>query len=159
MKQKIVRSLTVLAGILTVVIVLASPVGGFVSQVLAQTNGDAGGFVPCGNTVSDPCTIGHLFKGFIVIVNYLIVMAGFVAVAAIVYAGLKMVASQGDDGGGLKDAKGRMSGAVVGLIIVAVAYVLINALFSGSLSVGVCNGGQILSDPKAYILGTGDCDS
>lgn len=130
---------------------------GAVPSAYAQTNGNAGGFVPCGNSVSDPCTIGDLFRGFIVIVNYLIVMAGFVAVLAIVYAGFLMVWSRGDDGGGLKEAKGRMSGAVIGLVLVAAAFILINALFAGSFSIGVCNGELILTDPEAYINQAGGC--
>jgi len=117
--------------------------------------GDNGGFVPCGNTPSDPCNISHLFRGFIVIVNYLVAMAGFVAVFAMVYSGFRMVMSQGDDGGGLKDAKGRLAGAVIGLLIVMAAFVLINTLFTGSLSVGVCEGEKILSDPVEYIQGSG----
>ncbi len=80
-------------------------------------------------------------------------MAGFVAVAAIVYAGLLMVWSRGEDG--LREAKGRFTGAVIGLVLVAAAFVIINALLAGSLSIGVCNGEKILTDPKAYINGSG----
>ncbi len=120
--------------------------------VYAQTqNGQDGGFVPCGNTANNPCNVSHLFKAFIVLINYLITMAGFVAVAAIVYAGLLMVSSQGEDR--LVQAKKRLSGAIIGLVIVAIAFVLINALFAGSLQIGVQNGGQILTNPKAYING------
>ncbi len=126
-----------------------------VQQVFAQQsttkplNDDAGGFVPCGNTADNPCQIGHLFSTFVVIINYLIAMAGFVAVVAIVYAGFMMVYSQGQDQ--LKAAKGRLSGAIIGLVLVAAAFVLINAIFSGSLSLGVRQGGNILSDPLEYI--------
>lgn len=132
------------------------PMTAVLPMAYAQTNGDAGGFVPCGNTASDPCNIGHLFKGFIVIINYLIMMAGFVAVLFIIISGFKMVWSQGDEGG-LKTAKGNLSGAITGLVIVAAAYILINALLAGSLSIGVCNGGTILTDPKAYIMGSNSC--
>lgn len=119
--------------------------------VHAATEADGGGFVPCGNTANNPCNVSHLFKAFIIIVNYLIDLAGFVAVAAIVYAALLMVTSQGE--GRLTEAKKRLSGAVFGLLIVMAAFVLINALFAGSLSVGLKNGGQILSNPRAYING------
>lgn len=113
------------------------------------TNGDKGGFVPCGNTADNPCQIGHLFSAFVVIINYLIAMAGFVAVAAIVFAGFMMIYSQGQEQ--LKAAKGRFSGAVIGLVLVALAFVLINALFTGSLSVGVKDGANILANPIEYI--------
>jgi hypothetical protein len=124
----------------------------FAFPVLAQTK-DAtpiqGGFVICGNVASEPCNVRHLFRAFVLIINYLITMAGFVAVGAIVYAGFQMVYSQG--GPQLKEAKGRLSGAVIGLALVASAFVLINALFSGSFSVGLNNGTLILTNPSGYI--------
>lgn len=119
------------------------------TDVLAQSDGDAGGFVECGNTADKPCQIGDLFKTFIVIINYLISMAGFVAVLAIVYAGFMMIYSQGQEQ--LKAAKGRFAGAVTGLVLVAAAFILINALFSGSFSVGIKQGARILISPLEYI--------
>lgn len=116
-------------------------------------NGDAGGFVPCGNEATNPCQIGHLFSAFVVIINYLIAMAGFIAVIAIVYAGFMMVYSQGQEQ--LKAAKGRISGAVIGLVLVAAAFIIINAIFAGSLSIGVKSGGSILSSPLDYIQNGG----
>lgn len=110
------------------------------------------GFVPCGNTADNPCTIGHLFKAFVVIINYLIAMAGFVAVVAIVYAGFMMIYSQGEQK--LADAKKRFTGAIIGIVLVAAAFIIINSLFTGKLSVGVCNGEFVLSDPIAYINST-----
>lgn len=112
-------------------------------------NGDAGGFVKCGNTAGNPCKISDLFRVFIIIINYLIGMAGFVAVIAIVYAGFMMVYSQGQEQ--LKVAKGRLSGAIIGLVLVAGAFVLINSLFDGRLSIGVKNGCSVLADPVNYI--------
>lgn len=113
------------------------------------TEGDKGGFVLCGNKADQPCTIRHLFAAFIVIINYLIAMAGFVAVAAIVFAGFSMIYSQGQDG--LKAAKSRFAGAIIGLILVAGAYILVNSLFSGRFSLGVCEGQSILTSPVEYI--------
>lgn len=116
-----------------------------------ETQASGGGFVPCGNTADNPCNVSHLFKAFILIVNYLIDFAGFIAVGAIILAGLQMVLSQGQDG--LVQAKRRFTGAIIGMVIVAAAFVLINAIFAGSLTIGVQNGGQILTNPKAYING------
>lgn len=121
----------------------------FAQGVSGTQAGDAGGFVPCGNEATNPCTVGHLFSAFIVIINYLIAMAGFIAVVAIVVAGLQMVYSQGQEG--LKEAKGRLSGAVIGLVLVAAAFIGINAIFAGSLSVGVKEGGSVLTSPLEYI--------
>ncbi len=158
MKSKTLQFISGLTGLILAGFMLAIPVTvspAFFGSSTAYAADE--GFVPCGKTVDNPCTVGHLFKGFVVIINYLIVMAGFVAVLAIVYAGFLMVYSQGDDGSGLKDAKSRLSGAVIGLVIVAAAYVLINALFSGSFSIGVCDGATILTNPKEYINNTGSC--
>lgn len=112
-----------------------------------------GGFVPCGNSVDDPCNISHLFRAFIAIINYLIGMAGFVAVLFIVYSGVRMVASQGNEGS-LKEARGYLSGAVIGLVLVAIAFIAINTILaSGSLGLGLKNGAQIFTDPRSYIQG------
>ncbi|MEZ4180334.1 MAG: hypothetical protein R3B41_02355 [Candidatus Doudnabacteria bacterium] len=112
---------------------------------------DEGGFVPCGNTVDNPCNISHLFRAFIAIINYLIGMAGFVAVAFIVYAGLKMVWATGNEGA-MTAAKQQISGAIVGLVLVAIAFIAINTIFaSGSLGIGVKNGTQVFTDPLDYI--------
>lgn len=119
------------------------------------TNGDNGGFVLCGNTANEPCTIDHLFAAFIVIINYLIAMAGFVAVAAIVLAGFTMIYSQGQDD--LKAAKGRFSGAIIGLVLVAAAYLIINSLISGRFSVGICDDQFILTSPLEYIKNYESC--
>ena len=119
------------------------------------TEGDAGGFVICGNKATEPCTIGHLFAAFVIVVNYLITMAGFLAVLAIVYAGLLMIYSQGQEQ--LKEAKGRLTGAVIGLVLVAAAFILINSIFSGTFSIGVCNGNSILTSPLDYIKDIESC--
>ncbi len=119
-----------------------------------QTIDDTGesGFVICGNKVDQPCNITHLFRAFIIIINYLITMAGLVAILFIVIAGVQMTASRGEEG--LRSAKQRMSGAVFGLVLVAIAFVLINSLLAGSLNLGIKNGAKILSSPKDYIQNT-----
>lgn len=109
------------------------------------------GFVFCGNTVKTPCNITHLFKTTVVIINYLISTAGLVAIFFIVIAGVQMVVSQGE--GQLKSAKDKLSGAIIGLILVALAFVLVNSVFTGSLNIGVRCGSMVLTNPRAYING------
>lgn len=107
------------------------------------------GFVICGNTVDTPCNVAHLFRAFIIIINYLITMAGFVAVFFIVIAGVQMTASQGQEMH--KQAIQRLSGAIIGLVLVALAFVLVNSLLAGSLNLGIRQGAIILTSPKEYI--------
>lgn len=121
----------------------------YAQQDLGTQSGQDGGFVFCGNTADDPCQIGDLFAGFVIIINYLITMAGFVAVLAIVYSGFLMVFSAGE--ARLANAKKRLAGAIVGLLLVAGAFIAINSIFAGSFSIGVCNGENILTDPVKYI--------
>lgn len=125
-------------------------------EVLAQTPSQqmtdepgSGGFVICGDQVDNPCKIDHLFIALVMIINYLITMAGLVALLFIVIAGIQMTASRGESG--LIESKKRLAGAIFGLILVAMAFVLVNTLFSGSFSLGVKDAGLILTNPKAYI--------
>ncbi len=160
-----------LLGIAAVVILI----GGFVAsstyslEVLAQAqpsstlkppattqevrdNQGQGGFVICGDRVSEPCTIDHLFIVLVMIINYLISVAGLVALLFIVIAGVQMTMSRGEEW--YTAAKKRLIGAIIGLALVGLAFVLVNSLIAGSLSLGLKNGGLILTNPRAYIENT-----
>lgn len=115
---------------------------------------ETSGFVPCGDQAGNPCTVNHLFAGMIAIINYLIATAGFIAVAMIVLSGLKMIWARGDSAK-LAEAKGRIGGAVMGIILVSLAFIGVNALFTGSFSLGVRDGFLILTDPIQYISQVG----
>lgn len=134
-------------------------VGSFYHTAAAQANvpfnaNESTGFVPCGDKADNPCTIKHLFAGMIAIINYLIATSGFFAVAMIVYAGFSMILARGDSAKLVK-AKGRLSGAIIGIVLVSLAFVLINALFTGSFSLGVKDGALILTNPAEYIQRAG----
>jgi hypothetical protein len=124
--------------------------GGTVSDT-DDKSGESG-LVPCGNSVNKPCTIAHLFRGFIVMTNYLISLAGIVAVISITYAGFRMVTSQGSETE-RGAAKKRLSNSIIGMILVFAAFLLVNALFSGSINIGVKDGAKALTDPAGYIGG------
>ncbi|QQS22855.1 hypothetical protein IPM19_04500 [bacterium] len=111
------------------------------------------GFVICGNTVDTPCNVTHLFRAMVIIINYLITMAGLVAVLFIIISGVQIIISQfnGGDQSKLTAAKRKLGGAVGGLVLVAIAFVLVNSLLAGSLNIGIRNGGLILSNPREYI--------
>lgn len=127
----------------------AQPVNSSSSTEETVDESGKSGFVICGNTVDTPCNVAHLFRAFIIIINYLITMAGFVAVLFIVIAGVQMTASQGQEGH--KQAIQKLSGAIIGLVLVALAFVLVNSLVAGSLNLGIKQGALILSSPKEYI--------
>ncbi len=120
------------------------------TEVLAQTDTSGrSGFVICGNKVNEPCRIDHLFLSLMIIINYLISVVGLVAILFIIIAGVQMTASRGQEM--LTSAKKRLSGAIFGLVLVILAWVIVNSLFAGSLSIGIRDGATILTNPRAYI--------
>lgn len=156
-----------LLGLAAVVVLVAGLVASstYSMEVLAQTSNNnpplpsttqeviadqgQGGFVICGDRADEPCTIDHLFIALVMIINYLISVAGLVALLFIVIAGVQMTMSRGEEW--YTAAKKRLIGAVIGLFLVGLAFVLVNSLFAGSLSLGLKNGGLILTNPKQYI--------
>ncbi len=149
-----------LLGVATVIILVGALIvsSTYSVQVLAQTKTPSdqmtqqpggSGFVICGNQADNPCTIGHLFIAIVMIINYLISVAGLVALLFIVIAGVQMTMSRGEEWH--TAAKKRLGGAVGGLVLVALAFVLVNSLFTGSLNLGIRDGALILTNPKAYI--------
>lgn len=123
--------------------------------------------VPCGNADSTdgappvnsdvpngrPCTIYDIFKLIARITNFLIALAGVFAVFFIVKAGLSMVAAVGDPGK-LTAAKHSLLSAVIGFVLVFAAFLLVNTILNGSLSLGIKGGASILTNPFDYIKGT-----
>lgn len=148
------KFLPVVLGFLTAVLLLGAFAVSltYSPEVLAQSTPDQSGrsgFVICGNDSSKPCQIGHLFLALVIIINYLISVVGLVAILFIVIAGVQMTMSRGEEW--LLAAKKRLTGAIIGLVLVAVAFILVNSLFSGSLSLGVKDGALILTNPREYI--------
>jgi hypothetical protein len=70
------------------------------------------------------CTVQDLFALVYVIVNYLISMAGLIAVMFIVWGGLQMMLAGGDPGK-ITTAKQTIWHAILGLIIVLMVYLII----------------------------------
>ena len=120
----------------------------------------AAGLVNCGNaelkdgetTLSDACTVGHLFNTVVAITNFLIAFAGLVAVLMIVKGGLSMVVSAGNPTA-YGAAKKTLFGAIMGMLLVFVAFVLVNTLLAGDMSIGIKNGASIFTNPSGYIQG------
>lgn len=131
-----------------------------VSLAILPAQVSAQGLVKCGNgqfdkttgRIPDACTIADLFNTVVRVTNFLIAFAGLVAVVMLVWAGLDMVLAAGNPGSYAK-AKKKMTGAIGGFVLVALAFVIVNTLVSGSLKLGIKNGTQIFTDPKGYIQG------
>ncbi len=121
---------------------------------------NAAGLVNCGNaelkdgetTLSDACTIGDLFNTVVGVTNFLIAFAGLIAIAMIVKGGFSLVISAGNPAG-YASAKKTLFGAIGGLVLVFLAFVLVNTLISGSLELGIKNGVNIFKNPTGYIQG------
>jgi hypothetical protein len=135
----------------------------------ANTNADSGsksalsgGIVNCGNkgnvedkNVSDACTVEDIFKFMGRLAAILIALAGVVAVFFIVKSGLQMVLAAGDVGAITKARKG-LTNAVIGFVLVMIAFLTVNTILKGSLSLGLKNGADILVNPLQYIKGGSD---
>ena len=97
--------------------------------VLAQ----AGGLVPC----SGPdCTTAHVSTFANGLINFLISMLGVIAVIALVFAGFKMVMSQGNEAEWGK-AKEMFTNVVIGIIIILAAWLIVDTLLKGLTGSGL----------------------
>ena len=85
-----------------------------------------GGLVPCKGT---DCTFCDLIKLVENIVNFLWSLAAVVAGAMLVYGGFIMMTAGGDQGK-VKEGKGIITQALIGFIIMFVAWILINLVLS-----------------------------
>lgn len=107
-------------------------------------------FVTCGNeeggSASQGCTLGDLFSTATRFVQYLFTGAGVVATLGIVYGGLKMVTSAGNDKG-VAAGKKTITNSLTGLIVVLMAMVLIQAVLA---FLGVRNRENVFN-PDAFI--------
>ncbi len=81
-------------------------------------------FVFCGGKGDVPCKFSDLFKLVFIVVNYLISMAGLVAILFIVWGGFRMLTSAGDPAR-IKDAKSTIWNAILGMIIVLLSYIIV----------------------------------
>jgi hypothetical protein len=109
-------------------VIMAAVVLMLVAQpVMAQ------GLVPCGTRSEDnqqtgaqegACEWSDLFELAYRIVNYLIGMAGFVAIMFIVWGGLQMLLSAGNTSK-VQEAKSTVQNAILGLVLTLLAYLIV----------------------------------
>ena len=122
----------------------------------------ARGLVPCGGYdpaqaggVEKPCTVRDVFVLIAKVTNFLIAMAGVFAVYEIINAGFWLVISMGNEEAITKH-KSAISTAIVGLILVMMAFIFINTVVNFILirSLGNANNKRCkfdLSNPLNYL--------
>lgn len=83
------------------------------------------------------------------VINTMLFIVGVLAVAMIIYSGIRYITAHGDKGQ-VESAKNTLIYSIVGLIIAIVAYAIVNwviDLFSGGSSGGTSTSGGSASDP------------
>ncbi len=110
------------------------------------------GLVQCGNKTDDPCTVEDIFNLFVIGTNLLIGAVGLVAILAIVYSGFSMVTAAGNTES-ITKAKKNLTSAIIGLVLVLLAFILINLILYGIL--GVTGTKEGVFNPLEYITSGG----
>ena len=87
------------------------------------------GIVTCGPQQDKLCELADLFKLLVGIYNFLLGMAGIVAFGFLIYGGIRMFLYSVDEEN-LAAGKKTVVEALIGLAIVALAYLLVNTLLT-----------------------------
>jgi hypothetical protein len=83
-----------------------------------------GGLVPCGGQ-NDPCTLCHFIIGFQNLINYGLWIVIAMAFVAIFFAGVTYIVSTGDESL-MNKAKGFLKSSLIGFLLVAGAWMIVN---------------------------------
>lgn len=94
-----------------------------------QVNNSGGSAASLAQFNQSSCQFNQLVPEIIHIINFLIGMAGLVAVTWLIYLGLMMVINAGD-GGKVKKLQGEMGSVVIGLIMIMLAFVFVNTVYN-----------------------------
>ena len=119
----------------------------------------AHGLVPCGGSGENPCNVQDIFSLIARVTNWLIYVAGIYAVFQIVNAGFWLIVTMGNEES-ITKWKGALTEAVVGFVLVMMAYVLINTAVNSILLAGApCSLKVNITDPLGYVTGSNSCPS
>lgn len=83
------------------------------------------GLVPCGGYGEDPCQTCHVVSLMSNVINWLILILGFLAALVIIYAGARLVISTGNVSE-LEQAKKIMTSMIIGYVIVLAGWLIID---------------------------------
>lgn len=129
--MKISNKLKALAmGGTSVVAVLGNSVNTFAGKVKCPDGTDAGanGLASC-NKLSNTANTNDLMGQANSIINVVIGVIGFVAVAFIIFGGFQYTTSAGDPGK-VKKAKDTILYGIIGLVVAMLAYAIVNFVLS-----------------------------
>jgi hypothetical protein len=104
-----------------------------VSGGIAQGAGDTatGGSVNCGSTGVNTATVGSIAQK---IVNFFSIIVGATSIIMIIYGGFRYITSGGDSGR-VGNAKNTLIYAIVGLVIVALAQLIVHFVLAQTTSI------------------------
>jgi hypothetical protein len=132
------------------------------SSVFAPYFASARGLVPCGgytdstNTTRErPCGFLDLFVLVATVTNFLVSMAGVYAVFKIIDGGFNLVLSVGNEEK-ITAGKGEITDAVVGLVLVFMAFMIINTVVNALLTRSLVTDSNAkcrldLTSPQTYL--------
>lgn len=95
--------------------------------LVPEGTAEAAGLVPCGGRGESPCTLCHFIVGIHGIIAWFMSVMVFLALTIITAMGVLYIVSGGNEGL-TKTAKGGLSSALVGILIVLFAWLIINVL-------------------------------
>jgi hypothetical protein len=108
----------------------------------AAGNGSNGSAIGCGSTSVSDSSIGALAHN---IVNIFSIVVGAVAVLMVIYGGLRYITSGGDSGR-VGNAKNTLIYAIIGLLIVALAQLIVHFVLNQSNNIS--NGSTIIVNTR-----------
>jgi hypothetical protein len=122
----------------------------------------ARGLVPCGGYKDDgtreaPCNVCDIFSAVAIATNWLIAAAGVYAVFQIVNAGFWLTISMGNEEN-ITKWKNALSSAVIGFVLVMIAFIIVNTVVNYLLLSGNAQTLQVqLTNPFSYLNSAGPC--
>ncbi len=109
----------------------------------------AAGLVPCGGDGEHPCSVEDMFTLAAKLISFLLAMSGVYAVFWMVVSAVNMTLSAGN-GEAYGKAKTGMTNAIIGFIIVLLAFAIVNTLVNNVFQAHVN-----LTNPRCYVNPSG----
>lgn len=135
-----IHSLVLTAAIVFGIFVIVAP-DAYAAEALVQCGNQDGG------SPADGCQVSDLFSTAARLINYLFAGAGVIAVGGIVYGGILMVTSAGNEGR-VTAGKNTIKNSLIGLAIVLLAILIVQGVLRLLQYEG--DPDQIIKDPTNY---------